>query len=92
MFLLFPWKRLLLLLGWPGVLPTAAQGLPELVAFCEQQGVQLVAMEASGGYERVAFAMLWAAGVPVTLLNPRGVRDLPRVWGCWRRVIESMPE
>lgn len=59
----------------------STEGIAELVAFCEQQGVQLVAMEASGGYEKVAFAMLWAAGVPVTVLNPRGVRDFAKGMG-----------
>jgi len=31
-------------------------------------------MEATGGYERQAFALLWARGLPVALLNPRAVR------------------
>jgi len=50
------------------------EGVAELAAFCQQHGVELVAMEATGGYEKQAFALLWARGVPVALLNPRAVR------------------
>jgi len=50
------------------------EGIAELAAFCQQHGVELVAMEATGGYERQAFALLWARGLPVALLNPRAVR------------------
>jgi len=51
-----------------------AEGIAELAAFCQQHGVELVAMEATGGYEKQVFALLWARGVPVALLNPRAVR------------------
>ena len=51
-----------------------AKGIVELLAFCRQHGVELVAMEASGGYEKQPFALLWAHGLPVALLNPRAVR------------------
>jgi transposase len=50
------------------------EGIAELAAFCQQHGAELVAMEATGGYEKQAFALLWAGGVPVALLNPRAVR------------------
>lgn len=46
-----------------------------------QQGVELVALEASGGYEKQAFALLWAQGVPVALLHPRAVRDFAKAMG-----------
>ena len=45
-----------------------------MIAFCRQQQVELVAMEATGGYEKQAFALLWAQQLPVALLNPRSVR------------------
>lgn len=51
-----------------------ADGIAELAAFCQQQGVELVAVEATGGYERQPFALLWARGLPVAVLNPRAVR------------------
>lgn len=53
----------------------------ELAAFCQQQGVELVALEATGGYERQAFALLWAQSVPVTIVNPRAVRDFAKGMG-----------
>lgn len=58
-----------------------AEGIAELTAFCQQQGVELVAMEATGGYEKQAFALLWARGLPVALLNPRAVRRFAESMG-----------
>lgn len=51
-----------------------AEGIDALAAFCMAAGVELVAMEATGGYERLPFALLWARGLPVAILNPRAVR------------------
>ena len=50
------------------------KGIAELAVFCRQHGVELVALEATGGYERHPFALLWAQGLPVAILNPRAVR------------------
>lgn len=58
-----------------------AEGIVELVAFCRQHEVSLVAMEATGGYERKALGLLWANGVAVTLLNPRAVRQFAKGLG-----------
>lgn len=52
----------------------SAEGIAALAAFCTAQGVELVAMEATGGYEKLPFAMLWAQGVPAAIVNPRAVR------------------
>lgn len=52
----------------------SADGHAELVAFCREHKVELVAMEATGGYERAVLGALWAEGVPVALANPRFVR------------------
>src|SRR5882672_5023794 len=41
-----------------------AGGIAELAAFCRQHQAGLVAMEATGGYERRAFLLLWEAGTP----------------------------
>jgi transposase len=60
--------------GPGGSFVNSAAGIAELAAFCQQHGVELVAMEATGGYEKQAFALLWARGVPAALLNPRAVR------------------
>jgi transposase len=52
-----------------------AAGIAELAAFCRQHRVQLVAMEATGGYERRAFLLLWEQGLPCAITNARQVRQ-----------------
>jgi transposase len=49
-------------------------GIAGLAAFCRQHRVELVAMEATGGYERRAFWLLWEQGLPCTVTNARQVR------------------
>jgi len=49
-------------------------GIAGLAAFCRQHRVELVAMEATGGYERRAFLLLWEQGLPCTVTNARQVR------------------
>jgi len=56
-------------------------GIAMLAAFCRQHGVNLVVMEASGGYERRAFLELWQAGVGCALVNPRSVRRYAEAMG-----------
>lgn len=51
-----------------------AAGIAELAAFCRQHQVELVAMEATGGYERRAFLLLWGQGLPCAVTNARQVR------------------
>jgi transposase len=58
-----------------------AAGIAELAAFCRRHGVQLVAMEATGGYERQPFLLLWAAGIACGLTNPRSVRRYAEAMG-----------
>ena len=50
------------------------EGIEALAGFCAAEGVELVVMEATGGYEKLPFALLWAQGVPVAIANPRAVR------------------
>ena len=50
------------------------QGIAALAGFCRMHRVELVVMEATGGYEQRAFALLWAEGLPVAIVNPRAVR------------------
>lgn len=45
------------------------------------RGVKLVAVEATGGYERAFVAALADAGVPVAILNPKRVRDYAKALG-----------
>ena len=51
-----------------------ATGIAELVALCQQHRVELVAMEATAGYERRAFLQLWEQGLPCAVTNARHVR------------------
>jgi len=58
-----------------------AAGIAELAAFCRRQNVQLVAMEATGGYERAAFMLLWEAGIACGMTNPKSVRRYAEAMG-----------
>lgn len=56
-------------------------GIAELVDRLRALGPDAVALEASGGYERLAVASLAAAGVPVMVVNPAQVRDFAGALG-----------
>jgi transposase len=56
-------------------------GIALLLAFCRAHQVELVALEATGGYERQAFALLSEHGLPVAVLNPRAVRQFAQSMG-----------
>jgi transposase len=59
-----------------------AEGIEALAAFCLAHGAGLVAMEATGGYERLPFTLLWTQhGLPCALLNPRAVRRFAEAMG-----------
>lgn len=58
-----------------------ASGIVELADFCRRHEVELVVMEASGGYERVAFGQLWADGLACAVVNPREVRRFAEAMG-----------
>ena len=51
-----------------------AEGIAALAGACRRQGVDLVVMEASGGYERLPFLLLWQLGQPCGIVNARAVR------------------
>jgi transposase len=67
--------------GATGCFPNTVEGITGLLEFCQQQQVELVAMEATGGYEKKAVQRLWAEGVGVAVLNPRGVREFAKSMG-----------
>ena len=72
------------LIGRTGALQrftNTAEGIAHLDAFCRAHQVDLVAMEATGGYERQAFALLSEHGLPVAILNPRAVRQFAQSMG-----------
>ena len=58
-----------------------AEGIAALALFCTQHGADLVAMEATGGYEQQAFAQLAQLDLPVAILNPRAVRQFAQSMG-----------
>ena len=43
--------------------------------------ITTVAMEATGGYEKLPFALVWAVGIPAVILNPRAVRRFAEAMG-----------
>lgn len=57
------------------------EGIAELATFCREHEVGLVVMEATGGYERLPFGLLWQAGLPCALANPRQVRRFAEALG-----------
>jgi transposase len=60
--------------GASAVFPNTAAGISALADFCHTHQVDLVAMEATGGYEQQPFALLTEQGLDVAILNPRAVR------------------
>lgn len=56
-------------------------GIAALAAFCRQHQAGLVAMEATGGYERKAFLLLWEEGLPCAVTNARNVRQYAEAMG-----------
>src|SRR5271170_4027812 len=61
------------------------KGIAELAEFCGCHKVHLVAMEATGGYEKKPFALLWAAGIQVAVVNPRAVRNFAQGMGLFEK-------
>jgi len=67
--------------GAAGSFANNSEGIAALGAFCRVHQVDLVAMEATGGYEQQAFAQLSEQGLPVAILNPRSVRQFAQSMG-----------
>jgi transposase len=53
----------------------------ELIGELKGQAIELIVLEASGGYEGAVVASLSAAHLPVIVVNPRQVRDFARATG-----------
>ena len=64
--------------GAAGSFTNNPEGIAALGAFCRAHQVELVAMEATGGYEQQAYAQLSEKGLPVAILNPRAGRGYSR--------------
>jgi transposase len=67
--------------GATGTFPNTPAGIAALGSFCHAHEVELVAMEATGGYERQALLQLSEQGLPVAILNPRAVRRFAESMG-----------
>ena len=70
-------------------LANSPEGIAQLADFCESQQVELVAMEATGGYEQRAFAQLSEHSLPVAIVNPRAVRQFAQSMGSLERPTPS---
>jgi len=57
-------------------------GIAALAAFCQTHHTELVAMEATGGYEQRAFTQLSEHGLAVAVVNPRAVRQFAQSMGA----------
>jgi transposase len=58
-----------------------AAGMESLTVLLRQQEVDLIVLEATGGYEKAAAAALQAAGLAVAVVNPRQARDFAKAMG-----------
>ena len=56
-------------------------GVRTLVERLRSIGVQLIVLEASGGYELLSAAALVAAGLPAIVVNPRQLCDFAKATG-----------
>jgi transposase len=59
----------------------ATRGHRSLVAWLQKRGPSHVVCEATGGYERAIVTALQTAGIVVSVVNPRQVRDFARAQG-----------
>ena len=75
------WRRASASKARPAHFSNNREGIAALAAFCQAHQVELVAMEATGGYEQQAFAQLSEHGLPVAILNPRAVRQFAQSMG-----------
>jgi len=61
--------------------PNTEDGITELVSRVRELEPAHVVLEATGKYERGIASALWKAGLPVSRINPRQVRDFARATG-----------
>jgi transposase len=58
-----------------------SEGLDALLDWLRSLGITLIVVEASGGYERALLTALSLGGLPVSLVNPKRVRDFAKAVG-----------
>ncbi len=57
------------------------KGLENLVERLKALNVSLIVLEATGGFETTVAAALAGAGLPLSVVNPRQIRDFARALG-----------
>lgn len=62
--------------------PRDSKGLDELVSWLRARQPRIIAVEATGGFERVVAVELDAAGLPVAVVNPARIRDFASAVGA----------
>jgi transposase len=62
-------------------MPNDVSGIPEVVQRLAQLHPKLVVLEATGGLQLPVAAALASAGLPLSMVNPRQVRDFARATG-----------
>jgi transposase len=67
--------------GEPFVVPNDQEGVDELLSRLEDSPPELVVLQATGRYERLAATSIAAAGIPVAVVNPRQARDFAKATG-----------
>lgn len=65
-----------------GRVKNVQESIQRFTHLLSERGVRLVVVEATGGYERMFVAELWAAGVPVAVVNPRQTWAFAKSLGC----------
>lgn len=75
----------------PLSLTNDSEGFEALLGQLATHKVALVVMEATGGLETAAAAILQAAGYAVAVINPDRLEILRERWDNWRRPTASMP-
>ena len=57
------------------------EGIEQIVALAQELGAQLIAVEATGGYEQALVRAMLLVGLPVAVANPTRVRALAKATG-----------
>lgn len=61
--------------------PNDLDGIDRLIRQFQQDAVQLVCVESTGGLEALLVRQLQQAGIPVAVVNPRQIRDFAKALG-----------
>lgn len=67
--------------GWTTTTPNTEAGIRRLVPQVQALAPERIVVEATGGYELPVVCALVEAGLPVTVVNPRQVRDFAKALG-----------